>query len=101
MLTSRLFRYLLKNLDWLQENLNSYEDDFLIIDCPGQIELYTHFNIMQKIVQVLTMEFDFRLCAVSSSHSNLSPERRSAKKKKNWTANLDGENRPISSNRTS
>jgi GTPase SAR1 family protein len=82
MLTSRLFRYLLKNLDWLQENLNSYEDDFLIIDCPGQIELYTHFNIMQKIVQVLTMEFDFRLCAVSIYHSNLLPERRSAKKKK-------------------
>lgn len=65
LLGSFFVRYLLKNLDWLQDNLNSYDDDFLIIDCPGQIELYTHFNIMQKIVQVLTMEFDFRLCAVS------------------------------------
>ncbi|POW18131.1 hypothetical protein PSHT_06166 [Puccinia striiformis] len=36
--------------------LEQLRDDFLIIDCPGQIELYTHFNIMQKIVQVLTME---------------------------------------------
>ncbi|EHS64320.1 uncharacterized protein PGTG_20931 [Puccinia graminis f. sp. tritici CRL 75-36-700-3] len=59
------FRYLLKNLDWLEKKPKSCEDDFLIIDCPGQIELYTHFNVMHKIVQILTMEFDFRLCAVS------------------------------------
>ncbi|KAA1071361.1 ATP binding protein [Puccinia graminis f. sp. tritici] len=70
-----IFRYLLKNLDWLQENLNSYDDDFLIIDCPGQIELYTHFNIMQKIVQVLTMEFDFRLCATYLLESNFIADR--------------------------
>ncbi|KAI7951298.1 hypothetical protein MJO28_006982 [Puccinia striiformis f. sp. tritici] len=69
------FEYLLKNLDWLQENLNNYEDDFLIIDCPGQIELYTHFNIMQKIVQVLTMEFDFRLCATYLLESNFISDR--------------------------
>jgi MinD-like ATPase involved in chromosome partitioning or flagellar assembly len=29
-------RYLLNNLDWLDEELGSYEDDYLIIDCPGQ-----------------------------------------------------------------
>lgn len=69
------FEYLLKNLDWLQENLHSYDDDFLIIDCPGQIELYTHFNIMQKIVQVLTLEFDFRLCATYLLESNFIADR--------------------------
>ncbi|CAH7666204.1 GPN-loop GTPase 3 like protein [Phakopsora pachyrhizi] len=64
------FEYLLKNLDWLQENLNNYEDDYLVIDCPGQIELYTHFNIIQQIVQVLTVEFNFRLCATYLLESN-------------------------------
>ncbi|ORY56538.1 GPN-loop GTPase, partial [Leucosporidium creatinivorum] len=36
------FEYLMNNLDWLQESLGDFEDDYLIIDCPGQIELYTH-----------------------------------------------------------
>lgn len=29
------FRYLMQNMDWLEEELGGYEDDFLIIDCPG------------------------------------------------------------------
>lgn len=29
------FEYLLENLDWLEEHLGSFEDDYLIIDCPG------------------------------------------------------------------
>lgn len=28
-------RYLLNNLDWLHESIGDFEDDFLIIDCPG------------------------------------------------------------------
>lgn len=30
-----LERYLLNNLDWLDEELGSFEDDYLLIDCPG------------------------------------------------------------------
>ncbi|KAG0147691.1 hypothetical protein CROQUDRAFT_655904 [Cronartium quercuum f. sp. fusiforme G11] len=69
------FEYLLNNLDWLQENLNTYDEDYLVIDCPGQIELYTHFNIMQKIVQVLVGQFDFRLCATYLLESNFISDR--------------------------
>ncbi|EGG06912.1 uncharacterized protein MELLADRAFT_106395 [Melampsora larici-populina 98AG31] len=69
------FEYLLNNLDWLQENLNSYDEDYLIIDCPGQIELYTHFNLIQKIVQVLMGQFDFRLCATYLLESNFISDR--------------------------
>jgi hypothetical protein len=29
-------RYLLQNMDWLDEELGEYEDDYLIIDCPGE-----------------------------------------------------------------
>lgn len=46
--------YLLQNMDWLQENLDNYDDDeYLIIDCPGQIELYTHIPVMNKIIDQL------------------------------------------------
>lgn len=29
------FEYLLENLDWLEDHMGSFEDDYLIIDCPG------------------------------------------------------------------
>ncbi|KAL7492432.1 hypothetical protein ACHAWT_001580 [Skeletonema menzelii] len=48
--------YLLENMDWLQDHLDSYDDDeYLIIDCPGQIELYTHIPVMNKIIDQLRM----------------------------------------------
>ncbi|KAL3801146.1 hypothetical protein ACHAW5_011094 [Stephanodiscus triporus] len=52
--------YLLQNMDWLEENLDNYDDDecvilYLIIDCPGQIELYTHIPVMNKIIDQLRM----------------------------------------------
>lgn len=47
------FEYLMQNLDWLEEQVGTYEDDYLVIDCPGQIELYTHFPLMQMLVDSL------------------------------------------------
>jgi len=48
--------YLLQNMDWLEENLDNYDDDeYLIIDCPGQIELYTHIPVMNKIIDQLRL----------------------------------------------
>jgi len=29
------FEYLLENLDWLDEEIGEFEDDYLIIDCPA------------------------------------------------------------------
>jgi len=55
--------FLLNNLDWLEEQLGDYSDDYLIIDCPGQIELYTHFPIMKRICECL-QRMDFRTCGV-------------------------------------
>lgn len=42
--------FLLENLEWLEDDLGEYQDEFLIIDCPGQIELYTHYDIMPRII---------------------------------------------------
>lgn len=59
-----LHRYLLNNLDWLEEELGPYEDDYLIIDCPGQIELYTHIPLLPKLAQFLQTQLNFRTSAV-------------------------------------
>jgi len=29
------YRYLIDNIDWLEEDLAGFDDDFLIVDCPG------------------------------------------------------------------
>ncbi|KAN0061097.1 hypothetical protein ACQY0O_006832 [Thecaphora frezii] len=57
------FEYLLDNLDWLDDELGQYDDDYIIIDCPGQIELYTHFPIMSRFVQILSRTYNFKICA--------------------------------------
>ncbi|KAM3579786.1 hypothetical protein VKS41_007867 [Umbelopsis sp. WA50703] len=55
--------FLLNNMDWLEEELGDYEDDYLIFDCPGQIELYTHFPIMRRICEAL-QRWNFAVCGV-------------------------------------
>jgi hypothetical protein len=29
-------RYLLQNMDWLEEELGGFDDDYLVFDCPGK-----------------------------------------------------------------
>ncbi|KIY51576.1 hypothetical protein FISHEDRAFT_36715 [Fistulina hepatica ATCC 64428] len=57
------FEYLLQNMDWLEEELGGYDDDYLIVDCPGQIELYTHHPFLPTLVQNL-QRLGIRTCAV-------------------------------------
>jgi Conserved hypothetical ATP binding protein len=67
-------RYLLQNMDWLEEELGGFEDDYLVFDCPGalvtplylfaqpylsvmskgQIELYTHHSFLPTLVRNLS-----------------------------------------------
>jgi GTPase SAR1 family protein len=55
--------FLLEHVDWLEEDLEGFSDEFLIIDCPGQIELYTHYDIMPKLIAAFTRH-DYRVAAV-------------------------------------
>lgn len=57
-------RYLLNNLDWLEEELGQYEDEYLIIDCPGQIELYTHIPLLPQLANFLQRRLNYRVSAV-------------------------------------
>jgi len=69
-----LSEYLLQNLDWLEEELGGYEDDYLVIDCPGQIELYTHHPILPQLVLHL-MRLGIRVCAVYLVESQFMEDR--------------------------
>lgn len=64
--------FLLENSEWLREQLcggsdnedeGDPDDDYLIFDLPGQIELYTHLDTGRKLVQLLE-SWNFRLCGV-------------------------------------
>ena len=56
--------FLVENLEWLDEQLEEGEDDYWIFDCPGQIELYTHLDVMKNLIQHLNSSLNFRLGAV-------------------------------------
>lgn len=60
------FEFLMDNLDFLTESLDGLTEDYLIIiDMPGQIELYTHIPILPALVRFLSQPgaLDIRLCA--------------------------------------
>ena len=41
--------FLEKNLEWLKAKLNPFEGKYILIDCPGQVELYTHHKAVRNI----------------------------------------------------
>lgn len=59
-----LQEYLLANIDWLIDQIEELEGHYVIFDCPGQIELYTHHKSVQNIVKTLQTTLDARLCSI-------------------------------------
>ena len=60
------FEFLLENLDFLTEALDPVtEDCMIVIDMPGQIELYTHIPILPTLIRHLTRTgaLNINLCA--------------------------------------
>jgi len=55
--------FLVSNTEWLEECLGEGEDDYLLFDCPGQIELYTHMTVMRQLADLLQAA-NFRICAI-------------------------------------
>ncbi|KZS97976.1 ATP-binding protein Fet5 [Sistotremastrum niveocremeum HHB9708] len=68
------FEYLLQNMDWLEEELGDFDNDYLIIDCPGQIELYTHHPLLPALVQNLS-RLGLRTCGVYLIESQFMEDR--------------------------
>ncbi len=46
--------YLVENIDWLEDVLEEIGgDEYIIFDCPGQIELYSHVPAMGQVIEQL------------------------------------------------
>jgi GPN-loop GTPase len=56
--------YLMKNIEWLDEELGETEDDFIIFDCPGQIELYNSHPALGQLTEHLARTQGFHLCGI-------------------------------------
>ncbi|KAM7200058.1 GPN-loop GTPase 2 [Naviculisporaceae sp. PSN 640] len=55
------------NFEWLEEGLKEIGDgDYILFDCPGQVELYTHHNSLRNIFYKL-QKLGYRLVAVHLS----------------------------------
>mmetsp|Transcript_26426 Transcript_26426/g.57647 ORF Transcript_26426/g.57647 Transcript_26426/m.57647 type:complete len:277 (+) Transcript_26426:143-973(+) len=57
--------YMEDNMDeWLGEQLEGYgDDDYLVFDCPGQIELYNHLGVFKTFVDFMKRD-GWSLCVV-------------------------------------
>lgn len=60
--------FLLANVDWLanqlKEELRISPVSVIVIDFPGQIELFTHSDTVTKITSLLSQKLDVHWCAV-------------------------------------
>lgn len=64
--------HLIENADWLKDQLcggsdnetdGEPDDDYILFDMPGQIELYTHLSAGRQLVQLL-QNWGFYVCSV-------------------------------------
>lgn len=73
------------NFEWLEEGLKELGDDYILFDCPGQVELYTHHNSLRNVFFKL-QKMGFR---VRCAQPSLLPSRQCA------DARLDGRLTPL------
>ena len=56
--------YLRNHMSWLEEQIETFaEDSYFLFDCPGQLELYSHYDIMTSIIKQLQKR-GFSLCSI-------------------------------------
>ncbi|KAK3352959.1 hypothetical protein B0T25DRAFT_456043 [Lasiosphaeria hispida] len=56
------------NMEWLENGLRELDNDYVLFDCPGQVELYTHHNSLRNIFYRL-QKLGYRLVSVHLSDS--------------------------------
>ncbi|KAF2226928.1 hypothetical protein BDZ85DRAFT_316374 [Elsinoe ampelina] len=62
------------NFEWMEEALDTMKEDYLIIDCPGQVELFTHHSSLPTIFHKLE-KLGYRLIIIQllDSHTLTRP----------------------------
>lgn len=67
--------YVEANLDWLilkvKDATRSLAVPYVVFDCPGQVELYTHHDVFTNITRQMCKQLDLRLAAVHLIDSTL------------------------------
>ncbi|WFD07232.1 hypothetical protein MVES1_002591 [Malassezia vespertilionis] len=56
--------YLEHNIDWLEERLAALDQDYILFDLPGQVELTTNHPSLKRILDRLQKTQDWRLVSV-------------------------------------
>ncbi|TAQ87551.1 hypothetical protein B7494_g4115 [Chlorociboria aeruginascens] len=56
------------NMEWLEEGLSELGEDYVLFDCPGQVELYTHHSSLRNIFFRL-QKLGYRLVVLHLSDS--------------------------------
>ncbi|KAF2497076.1 hypothetical protein BU16DRAFT_458983, partial [Lophium mytilinum] len=56
------------NFDWLEEGLKTLGDDYILFDCPGQVELFTHHASLRNIFYRL-QKLGYRLVLMNLTDS--------------------------------
>ncbi|KAJ9644570.1 hypothetical protein H2199_003533 [Coniosporium tulheliwenetii] len=56
------------NFEWLEEGLKELGDDYILFDCPGQVELFTHHSSLRNIFFRL-QKLGYRLVVISLTDS--------------------------------
>ncbi|KAL0488406.1 GPN-loop GTPase [Acrasis kona] len=57
--------YLVQNKNWLHDRIKEIGDDvYLLFDCPGQIELFTHHETLKDLCDTISNEWNYRMAAV-------------------------------------
>lgn len=64
--------YVAANLDWLEERLRPLltSGTYLLVDCPGQVELFNVHDALFKVVSFLTDNLHIR-CVVAGSEPSM------------------------------
>ena len=56
--------YLIKNITWLDDQVSVLGDNvYFILDCPGQLELYSHYSIMKSLT-ISLRKMGVNVCSV-------------------------------------
>ncbi|KAI9675906.1 MAG: hypothetical protein M1829_003144 [Trizodia sp. TS-e1964] len=53
-----------RNVEWLEEGLKGLGEDYVLFDCPGQVELFTHHSALRNVFFRL-QKLGYRVCLAS------------------------------------
>lgn len=56
--------YLIENIDEFLKDIGDFaEDSFFLFDCPGQIELYSHLDVMTRLTKAI-QNAGYNMCSM-------------------------------------